>query len=283
MNNISIAFASGKGGTGKTSLAANFAKYLSQDKNVLLSDLDVEEPNVNIFFPDNHKPLKSNMSTINIPEVDKVKCTYCGECAKKCNFNAIAVFKDRISIFNELCKGCGRCFNVCKTGAIHLKKTEIGKVNEYSNESLAITEGVLNTGDIHTKSLITDVKNYKHCEINIYDCPPGTTCPMVESILDADFVVLVTEPTPFGLHDLSLAIEVVQKLQKRFGIIINKSNDNDFIVEEYCAQNGFQVIEKIPFDRDIAKKCGRGEFYYNDDSYSSKMQKIYDHIKGAMI
>ncbi|MBN1501373.1 MAG: ATP-binding protein [Spirochaetes bacterium] len=282
MNSISIAFASGKGGTGKTSLAANFAKFLSHEKNVLLSDLDVEEPNVSIFFPENEKPGSSYNSKITIPEVDLNKCTYCGKCAQKCNFNAIAVYQDKISIFQELCKGCGRCSNICEAGAINLIESEVGKVNEYSSESLEITEGILNTGNIHTKSLITDVKKYRHRDINIYDCPPGTTCPMVESVLDADFTVLVTEPTPFGLHDLSLAVEVMEKLNKKFGVIINKSGDNDHIIEDYCKKGNYDILEKIPFDRTIAEKCGRGEFYYDDENYRIKMNNIYNHITGKI-
>jgi MinD superfamily P-loop ATPase len=281
-NNISIAFASGKGGTGKTSLAVNFAKYLSQKKQVILVDLDVEEPNTGIFFTQNKTLYKTKESTIDMPFINAGKCSYCRACVEKCNFNAIAVYKNNTSVFFELCKGCGRCKNICKTGAIDFNKYKIGKIDEYTDENLSVIEGKLDIGNIHTKSLIKDVKKHDKKEINIYDCPPGTTCPMVESIADADFVVLVTEPTPFGLHDLSLAVEVVQKLNKKLAVLINKSNYNDALIEAYCSENKYSIIGKIPFDRTIAQKCGLGECFYNEKSYPARMEGMYDFIIGAM-
>lgn len=279
---ISIAFASGKGGTGKTSLAVNFAKFLSQDKEVLLLDLDVEEPNTRIFFSQNRISMQSKESMINIPCFDNERCDYCGQCAEKCNFNAIVVFKTQISLFNELCKGCGRCKNICHANAIFLKEQKIGEILEYTDQNLSIIEGTLDIGNIHTKSLIKDVKKQKQKSINVYDCPPGTTCPMVESIADVDFVVLVTEPTPFGLHDLTLAIEVVLKLNKKFGIVINKSNYNDPLIEKFCSINKYRIIGKIPFDRSIAERCGVGDFFYNKHSFSKKFNDIYNSIVEAL-
>lgn len=283
MKKLAVAFASGKGGTGKTSLAVNFAKYLSQHEDAALIDLDVEEPNTGIFFPAVNRSVETKISEIDLPEIDISKCTHCGECVVKCNFNAIAAVGSDFLVFSELCKGCGRCRNVCAPGAITMKRSRIGVVNEYSDDRLIVVEGVLDTGNIHTKSLISDVKKHDKKKINIYDCPPGTTCPMVESISHADFVVLVTEPTPFGLHDLSLAVEVVVKLSKKFGVIINKSGDNDGIIEEYCSENGYSIIEKVPYDRTIAEITGRGEFYYDDPVFTSKMRKIHEYITGAVL
>ena len=280
-SNISIAFASGKGGTGKTSLAVNFAKYLSLHNSVQLYDLDVEEPNTNIYFSGSYDLLEQEVSTVNIPVVDGNTCDYCGKCSEKCNFNAIAVFKKSISLFPELCKGCGRCINICPRDAIHFEKSKIGVVRSYINGNLSIIEGMLDLGNIHTKSLINDVKLRDKKQINIYDCPPGTTCPMVESIFDADFVVLVTEPTPFGLHDLSLAVEVVQKMKKMCGVVINKSGNNDVIIEKYCSGKGLTIMGKIPFSRNIAQKCGNGKFCYGDEMYDRVLSEIYHDILGA--
>jgi MinD superfamily P-loop ATPase len=284
-SNAIVAFASGKGGTGKTSLAVNFAKYLSLSQKVVLRDLDVEEPDACIYFPD-IKLLNTKTSLIKIPRVDKNKCTLCGICVEKCNFKAITIIGDTVGIFKELCKGCLRCKNVCPQGAIYFEDIRIGDIKEYQDEKLTILEGKLDTGNIHTKDLISDVKkiglkdSQKTDEIfvDIYDCPPGTTCPMVEAVKDSDFVVLVTEPTPFGLHDLDLAVEVVSELNKKFGVVINKSGDNDPIIESYCSNNNIALLEKIPFSIDIAKKCINGKLLDEENWYKEKMDSLNQKI-----
>jgi MinD superfamily P-loop ATPase len=281
-NKQSIAFASGKGGTGKTSLAVNFAKFMSQYENVELLDLDVEEPNAIIYFQD-ISVIGSLRSNIKIPSFDKNKCVFCCDCSLRCNFNAIAVLDKDIVHFPELCKGCGRCKAACKHQAIEFVQKDIGAINQYADGSLTIIEGRLNTGSVHTKELIKDVKLQSQKEFSILDCPPGTTCPMVESIIEANYVILVTEPTPFGLHDLSLAVEAAQKLKKRFGMIINKSGPNDMIIEEYCIKNGFEIIERIPFSKETAIKCINGKLYYSEPFFMEKMENIRIFLQQAVV
>lgn len=289
-----VAFASGKGGTGKTSLAVNFAKYLSFSQKVILRDLDVEEPDACIYFPD-IKFINTKTSFTKIPRVDKNKCTLCGACVEKCNFKAISIIGNTVGIFKELCKGCLRCKNVCPQSAIYFEDIRIGDIKEYQDGELIILEGKLDTGNIHTKGLISDVKKIDFKDpkiigekiIDVYDCPPGTTCPMVEAVKDSDFVVLVTEPTPFGLHDLDLAVEVVRELNKKFGVVINKAGDNDSLIESYCSKNNINLLEKIPFSIDIAKKCINGQLLYKENWYKEKMdslnQKIIGHINNNSI
>ena len=291
-SNAVVAFASGKGGTGKTSLAVNFAKHLSLLHNVVLRDLDVEEPDACIYFP-NRIDINSKTSFTKIPIIDKAKCNLCGTCVEKCNFKAIAIIGEAVSVFKELCKGCLRCKTVCPRDAIHFEDLRIGDIKEYQDEKLKIFEGKLDTGNIHTKVLISDVKkiSLKNSDdldeniIDIYDCPPGTTCPMVEAVKDSDFVILVTEPTPFGLHDLDLAVEAVRELNKKFGVVINKSGENDSIIEDYCSKNKIQLLEKIPFSIDIAKKCINGQLLYKEDWYKDRMdslnKKVMDAINGG--
>ena len=282
MNKKSIAFASGKGGTGKTSLAVNFAKYISGFMNVTLADLDVEEPNTGVYFKTENTDVLQEKCFISTPQINLDKCNYCGKCAQKCNFNAIAVFGEKTSVFSDLCKSCGKCAIVCPENAISFVDTEIGTVSTYSHGKLTIREGILNIGNIHTKNLIQDVKKHLDTKISVLDCPPGTTCPMVESVSDADFVILITEPTPFGLHDLSLAADVIQKLRKKTGIIINKSGSNDGIIEKFCNETGIKLIGKVPFSRDTAEKCGRGELYYTDSSMQNILKDVFSFVTEAL-
>lgn len=274
-----LAFASGKGGTGKTSLAVNYACHMATQQRVVLADLDVEEPNIGMYLTKGRSQMNTESVVMDLPVIDATRCTLCGKCADACNFNALVVSVDRVFVFKEMCKSCGRCIHNCDFDALQYEKHPIGVVNTYKCDALAVYEGCLDTGDIHTKSVIQEVKKRMPDTLAILDCPPGTTCPMVEAIGDADFVVLVTEPTPFGLHDLSLAVEVAEKLGKKFGIIINKSDDNDVLIENYCRENGYIVLGKIPFSTAIAQKCGNGELYYNDPVYSTVLENITMTIK----
>ncbi len=290
-NTKSIAFASGKGGTGKTTLAVNFAKHLSMEKNikVALYDLDVEEPNSLIYFPDADNIFQTILS-VDIPSFDLSKCRFCGICDSKCNFNAISVFNNKLIFHKELCKSCQRCKYICPAGAISFEDMKIGKATIFEDRELTIFEGRLNEGKIQAKDLIRQVKNVSHhktFDYKILDCPPGTTCPMVESVTNADFVILVTEPTPFGLHDLSLAVEALAELKKRFAVIINKSDENDVIIYDYCSAKYIDIITTIKFDINYAKISSSGRLLASDESgnadnyFSDKMSSISAYLSEA--
>ncbi|MBN2695852.1 ATP-binding protein [bacterium] len=278
--NIKVAFSSGKGGTGKTSIATHFAKYLSITEKTAFVDLDVEEPNGAIFFKNRELRKKETVSR-DIPTIDIQRCSFCKLCVQKCNFNAIAMYKQSFKFFYELCKSCNRCQNICPNGAIYQLKEEVGEIREYQSDNLFIKDAILKEGSVQTKHLIQATKKISdNFTWTILDSPPGTTCPMVETVSEADFVVLVAEPTPFGFNDLKLAIEVVKKTVKNWAIVINKSGAYDSIIEDFASKNGYNIIEKFPFDRVFAEKYAQGEFFYTQ--YSEKMERIKKHILEAL-
>ncbi len=283
-NNQVIAFVSGKGGTGKTSLATNFSNFMSQKEKVFLVDLDVEEPDSKLFFPKLNLQ-KSSKGQIEIPIIDDSKCDYCGLCAKKCNFNCLMVMNNNAKVFPEMCKSCYRCLDVCPNNAITFKKLDIGDVNTYNsvdNLNFKFLEGVLKNGDIHTKPLISIVKQHSYDVANgriVYDCPPGTTCPMVESVVDADYIYIVVEPTIFGKNDFILTVETLNKLNKNYAVIINKSSENDKIIESYCKENNIEIVERIPFEKEVAEIISKGELASKINWYNDKLNKIYNHLE----
>ncbi len=281
---MTIAFASGKGGTGKTSLSVNLAVYLSHSREVLLADLDVDEPDAALFLPDAEK-IKCDPQTVPIADIDTRKCTKCGKCVPVCNYNAIVVSPLYVKIFSELCKSCYRCRRHCPEDAIVFRENPIGEINLYRKNSLTLVEGKLRQGDIHTKHLIHLAKKEiqkNQTALRIYDCPPGTTCPMVESVKDADYAVLVTEPTPFGLHDLMLAVEVVRSMNIPFGVVINKSDEYDRQIETRCAADGIPVIAKFPFSMEVFEKAGNGRLVYDISGYAENLDLIFPRIQEAL-
>ena len=232
-----IAVASGKGGTGKTLVSTSLA--LSTDSPVQLLDCDVEEPNAHIFI----KPTLDHRETvyIPIPRVNEGKCTFCGKCAEVCAFNAIAVIKNKVLVFPELCHGCGACSYLCPEDAISEEGKEIGVVERGKAGNIDFVHGKLNVGEPMAPPLIRCVKQKTdHQRTVIIDVPPGTSCPVIEAISGSDFCLLVTEPTPFGLNDLVLAVEVVRKLDIPFGIVINRCDLGDEETQKYC------LAENIP-------------------------------------
>lgn len=272
-----ISVASGKGGTGKTLVATSLA--LSLGKNVQILDCDVEEPNAHIFL----KPVidTSEAATIPVPQVDKSKCTFCGKCKEVCAFHAIAVIAEHVLVFPELCHGCGACSYLCPENAITESDRQIGVVERGRAGDIDFVHGNLNIGEAMAPPLIRAVK--KHIDRNstvIIDVPPGTSCPVVESIESSDFCVLVTEPTPFGLNDLTLAVEVVRKLGIPFGIIINRDGFGDNETEEFCKTNCIPILMRIPLDAEIARNYSRGiPLVQAMPRWKPKFKKLYDDIK----
>jgi len=252
-----ISVASGKGGTGKTLVATSLALSLSANYKVQLLDCDVEEPNANILL---HLAINQSQPVyILIPKVDETKCTYCGKCAEVCAYNAIAVLKEKVLVFPELCHGCGACSYLCPESAITEEGREIGVVERGDSGNLELIQGKLNVGEAMAPPIIREVKKYiDPANIIIIDVPPGTSCPVVESVEGSDFCLLVTEPTPFGLNDLSLAVEVVRKLSISCGVVINRVGIGDEEVERYCHKEGIPILLKIPLARKIALLYSKG-------------------------
>lgn len=250
-----LAVASGKGGTGKTTLTVALA--LAAGKPVRLLDCDVEEPNAHLFF--NTPACETEAVNLMVPHVDSAKCTACGLCAGICRFNAIATLKDRVMIFKELCHGCGGCALVCPTGAISERPFRIGMLAELHAGQVHLIKGELNVGLPLAPPIIRALlARADFAGLTIMDCPPGTSCNMVAATRTADFVVLITEPTPFGLHDLSLAVATVRELGLDFGVAINRCDVGDSRVEDYCRTEQIDVLLRIPDNRKVAEAYSRG-------------------------
>jgi len=251
-----ISIASGKGGTGKTTIAVNLALSLSKG-TVQLIDCDVEEPNSHLFLsPSIHQVTSMG---IPVPRIDESKCTYCGKCAKVCEYHAIAVILKNVLVFDELCHGCGACSYLCPEKAIFEVEREIGIVQEGSSNGISFVNGVLNVGEPMASPLIRKVKEkVQKDKIVILDAPPGTACPVIETVKGSDFCLLVTEPTPFGLNDLELAVGMLEKLGIPKGVVINKADVGDREVWDYCQSQNIPVLMEIPMDRRIAESYSRG-------------------------
>jgi MinD superfamily P-loop ATPase len=252
-----ISVASGKGGTGKTLVATSLALSLRAKHKVQLLDCDVEEPNANILL--GLAMTHSQPVYIPIPRIDDAKCNYCGKCAEVCAYNAIAVVKKKVLVFPELCHGCGACSYLCPEGAITEEGKEVGVVERGDSENLEVVHGRLNVGEAMAPPVIREVKkDIDHGSVVIIDVPPGTSCPVVEAVKGSDFCLLVTEPTPFGLNDLSLAVEVTRELDIPRGVIINRAGVGSDEVEKYCHREEIPILLKIPLDRNIATLYSRG-------------------------
>lgn len=256
---INLAIASGKGGTGKTTVAVNLALALIlEQEKVQLLDCDVEEPNAHLFL----KPVfrASQEIGIPVPVIDFQRCNFCGRCAEVCAFNALAVFSDRVMVLPELCHGCGSCAYLCPEKAITEVERPIGVIESGLAGSLDFTHGRLNPAEAMSPPLINAVKkNIRPDRITIIDAPPGTSCPVVAAIGGCDFCLLVTEPTPFGLNDLDLAYQLAKKLGIPAGVVINRCDIGDRGVEGYCIKNELPVLLKIPWDRELASFYARGK------------------------
>ena len=287
-----ISVASGKGGTGKTTIAVNLALALAKDKekNVQFLDCDVEEPNAHLFL----EPVITNSESVEIPvpKIDDKKCNYCGKCAEVCVFNAIAVTKNKVLVFPGLCHGCGACTLFCPEKAISEKGNKIGILEEGKAGYINFTHGRLNIGEPMAPPIIRKIKkkikkddikgennDFTNHHITLIDAPPGTSCPVIESIKDSDYTILVTEPTPFGLHDLILAVEVLRKLKIPHGVVLNKCDIGDHKVEEYCKKNDIPLLLSIPLDRKIAVAYSKGiPIVKINPSYEQKFTQLFQKI-----
>lgn len=289
-----ISVASGKGGTGKTTIAVNLAMALAEDekKMVHFLDCDVEEPNAHLFL----KPLIEKIEPVEIPipKIDYEKCNFCGKCAQACVFNALAVTKNKVLVFPDLCHGCGACTYVCPKRAISEEGSEIGVIEEGKAGFINFMEGRLNIGESVAPPIIREIKekgikkyqsgkkkdkNKDSQHILLIDAPPGTSCPVIESIKGSDYVILVTEPTPFGLHDLLLAVEVLKRLQIPFGVVLNKSDIGDQQVEKYCQENKIPILMSLPMDKEIAIAYSKGlPLIELGDRYKQKFISLFQNV-----
>lgn len=285
-----VSVASGKGGTGKTTVAVNLALFLERkfDGHLCFRDCDVEEPNAHIFL----KP-EINKEThfgIPIPEVNFSKCDYCGVCGEICAYNAIVVVKEKVLIFPELCHGCGGCTLLCPLNAIMEKDREIGVVEEGVCGGIKFIHGKLNIGEMMATPLIKFVKKERiseaadertegNGEISIIDVPPGTSCPVIEAVNGSDFTILVTEPTPFGLNDLELAVETLRKLSIPFGVVINRAGTGDREIYKYCKKENLPIIAEIPFERNIAVLYSHGiPMVKEGERYNRIFAEIWNYV-----
>jgi len=251
-----LAVASGKGGTGKTTVSVNLACMMGSA--VRLLDCDVEEPNGHLFLKGT--PSKVEPVTLPVPQVDESLCDGCGECGKFCQFHAIVSFGTKPLVFPELCHGCGGCMKVCPRKAIHETGKHIGMVETIQAGHITLIQGRLDVGVAMTPPLIRVVKAQRRNDMPaILDAPPGTSCPVIVTLRGADYVVLVTEPTPFGLHDLRLAVEVVRELQLSFGVVVNRAGIGDGGVHRFCRKENIPILCQIPDDRRIAEAYSKGK------------------------
>ena len=249
--------ASGKGGTGKTLVATSLVLALKDRDRVQLLDCDVEEPNAHLFLSPTF--VGSETVSIPVPKVDEDKCTYCGKCAQVCAYHAIAVLGEHVLTFHQLCHGCGACSYLCPEEAITEEAKETGVVEWGYSGGVEFAHGKLTIGEAMPSPVIRKVKEHANCNgAVIIDVPPGTSCPVVEAVKDSDFCLLVTEPTPFGLNDLVLAVETVRELGITCGVVLNRAGVGDDQVEEYCQEENIPILLTIPLVTEIAHLYSRG-------------------------
>lgn len=273
-----VSIASGKGGTGKTTIATNLALTLAGDAQLL--DCDVEEPNAHLFL----RPVieSSSAFTVPVPAVDEAKCVHCEKCSEVCQFKAIVNIGNTILAFPELCHSCGGCMLVCPEKAISETQRVVGVLEKGRKDGIEFVHGRLRVGEAMAVPLIKEVRSHTRPDkVTIIDAPPGTSCPVIASMKRADRVLLVTEPTPFGLHDLKLAVGVARELDIPCGLVINRSDIGDDRVTRYAKEARLPILMEIPFDRGIAEAYSRGEALVEvSPGWREKFLELWEKIKG---
>jgi len=258
---LKISIASGKGGTGKTLVATSMAASLATPgTSVTIADCDVEEPNAYLFFPE-RTLLERKECLVPVPVINEAQCTHCGKCSEVCAYHALAVLPETVLLFPELCHGCGACKIICPEGAVSETFRSVGEIFRAQSGGVEIVWGELALGEARTTPLIKAVKDGAEGETVIVDCPPGTSCSLVESVRGTNFCLLVTEPTPFGLYDLNIALKVLEKMNIPHGVLVNKSGMGDRKVYEYLEKRNIPLLMEIPLDRKIAELYSRGEIF----------------------
>ncbi|WP_132995392.1 nucleotide-binding protein [Sporanaerobacter acetigenes] len=273
---MNIAVLSGKGGTGKTTVSTNLA--LASNSNYI--DCDVEEPNGFLFLKPEIDKIQKVM--IEYPIMDDDKCTACGACVEVCQFNALAKVRKNIVLFEKLCHSCGACQIACKYDAINYEKREIGKIESGEFRDIKCSRGILNIGEPMAVPVIKELLKDLSEENNIIDCPPGTSCNVVNTLKYADSAILVTEPTKFGLHDLKIAVGVVRMFHIPFGIIINKDDEKENIIRKYSKEENIDIIGSIPYRRDIAKAYSNGEILYDNTNFKPIFEELANRSKAVL-
>lgn len=272
-----ISVASGKGGTGKTTVSTNMA--LAFGKRLTFLDCDVEEPNAHLFLKP--KIERSEPVSIPVPSVDETKCTFCKKCSDICRFNAITVVATCVLVFKDLCHSCGGCMAVCPENAISETDRELGTIEHGHRDAIRFVQGRLRVGEAMSPPMIKKVREAAvPDQFTIIDAPPGTSCPVIAAMKDTDFVLMVTEPTPFGLHDLQLAVEAVALLGIPAGLVINRCDIGDQKVYEYAESKKLPILLDIPFDRKIAETYSCGKSIVEElPEWKDKFQGIYSDIE----
>lgn len=285
---MKIAVASGKGGTGKTTVSTNLAKLIEkeyekkEDHRVWFLDCDVEEPNAHLFLKPSFTVSKPVL--VKVPQIDLEKCDYCARCSEVCAFNALAVLKEKIIFFEHMCHSCGSCTYFCPQEAIKEVSREVGVVQEGFCDDMGFAHGILNVGEAISPPVIDEVKSYQDwARVTIIDVPPGTSCPVIAALKDIDFCLLVTEPTPFGLNDMGLLVDLLRSLNIPFAVVINRSDLGNEKVEMFCREEKIPVFLKIPFDKEIARISAEGgslveEVPWVRDSFSDLWSKIKEML-----
>lgn len=280
-----IAVASGKGGTGKTTVSLNLfytlQKYLNQ--KIQLVDCDVEEPNIHLFTKGKVKSVTD--VNIRIPVIDSDKCTYCGDCATACAYNSILFVKSisHIAVLEDLCHGCGVCTFVCNQPDVIVEKDKkLGEVNIYElSNGNELVEGKIEIGSALAVPVIADtLKSMDENALRIIDAPPGTSCPVMETIKDVDYTILVTEPTPFGLNDLKLMVETMRKLSGNFGVVINRAGLGDTAIYDYLREENIELLMEIPFDKNLARIYSEGKIMVDEvPEINEKYVQLFEKVK----
>jgi MinD superfamily P-loop ATPase len=275
-----ISVASGKGGTGKTTIATNLAFSLGKDVKIL--DCDVEEPNSHLFLNPQIEKIEPVFTPI--PMIDEEKCTYCNKCVEICRYKSIVIIGKTILTFPELCHSCGGCMAVCPEDAITETGRELGVIEFGKSGDIDFIHGKLRVGEAMSPPLINEVRSYIESDIiNIIDAPPGTSCPVITAMKDTDFILMVTEPTPFGLHDLKLAVEAVKLLGIPCGLVINRSDIGNNDVRIYAEENNLPILLEIPFDRKIAEVYSKGDLIVAKmPEYKEKFLELYMKIENIV-